>query len=204
MLRIASVLLLGFLLGGLLASGTISALPCPAPGALGLLVMLIIAWAARGRWSRAAEAPGSPERTLWLKLGSLALVVGNLVTGLWRMGPTLQLHTHAANAWAINNWILIVGAFIAYAIARDPEPRKDERDVQIAATGKRVFHGAILGQLVMLALVLGYDIGHITRAFSRAMLAELLIVAMAFSSLADAATRLHAYWRERNAEAREP
>lgn len=202
--RIASVLLFAFVLGGLLASGLLSSLPYPAPGILGLLVMLMGAWAARRRWAAAAEAaPGSPERALWLKLGSIALIVGNLVTGLWRLGPALQLHAHAANAWAINNWILIAGGFIALAIARDPEPRKDERDVQIAAAGMRVFHWAIVAQLLTLALVLGYDVGHV-HVLSQVMLAELLIVAVAFSSLADAAARLHAYWRERNAEACEP
>lgn len=200
MIRILFVLLSCLLCGGVLASGMLHVLPL-RPGVLGLLAMLAVAWMVRRRWSVAGEAaPGTPERALWLKLGSIALVLGNLVTGLWRIGPAMRLHTPLVNAWAIDVWTLIIGACVAWVIARDPDPRRDERDTQIAITGARTFNWTLLAQLLLLTLLLGYDPGHFIRGFSQVMLAHLLIVAVTIGSLADAMARLHAYWREHRAE----
>ena len=191
MLAVWSVLLGGLGLGVAMAFG--SQWPV-SPGLLGALAMVAVAIAARRRWFGLNLAPpGSPERTLWVVLGSHAVIAGHLVTALAAIGSGMVLHSDAAHALGIDSWTLVAGGIVAWAIAREPAPRHDERDTQISHVGLRWAHGALVLLLIIGLVPLGFGWGASVRALSHPMIAHLLIVALLVSVLVDAVVRLRAY-----------
>lgn len=199
MLRLLLVLSLAFALGVLLALDP-PFLPI-RPGLLGLGVMMFAALAVRHYWlGRALAAPGSPERRLWLSFSSTALLAGHLFTSLWRIGPEMTRHSLATHTLGIDNWTLVLGAVVAYAIARDPEPREDERDAQIAARGLTADYWTLLLLLLPLILSLGFAPRAAMERVSQMMLAHLIISSVILATLADYAVQLHAYWLDHRAE----
>lgn len=200
MWRIVGLLVLAFLFGALLANGAMS---WPIrPGLVGLAAMLASAWAARRYWQglRADDGPGSPERALWHGLASYALLSGHLAAIIVRLGPAFDMHSLAGHAMAIDNWTLVFGAVLSYWIARDPEPRQDERDAAIAARGWRVGHITLLVCLLPLVLALGFAGDTLFGRFSQPMLAHLLILVVLLHCLAQHVAQLRLYWLEACAE----
>lgn len=192
MLRILLVLALGLTSGSILALGA-SGWPI-RPGLLGLLLAVVAAVAARRRWlGLALAAPGSPERALWIGLGSAALICGHLVASLWQIGPRMVLHDAAGHALGIDSWTLVFGGVLAYAIARDPRPRRDERDLEFAQLGLRCAHTTLMSLLVGLALVLGFGLLPGADDLSMPLVAHVLIAAVLVSLLVDHAVRLARY-----------
>lgn len=183
------------MLGALLAAGA-GEWPLPA-GVLGALAMLVAALAVRRRWLLLADAaPGSPERALWVSLAGNAVVAAHLLVMLWRIGPSLVLHTPAVHALGIDSWTLVAGAVLAYWIARDPQPRADERDRAIAARGMRAAHYGLLALLAGAILLLGLVHDGWVARLSRPSIAHWLIFAIIASVVVDAAVRLAAYARD--------
>lgn len=190
--RILAVMALGLALGLLLAAGA-GAWPV-RPGLLGALLMAGVALAVRRRWGLlAGAAPGSPERMLWVSLAANAVVAAHLFAALYRIGPTLVMHTPVVHALGQDSWTLVAGAVLAYWIVRDPEPRSDERDGAIAALGLRAAHYALLAMLVVQILTLGFVREGWVAELSRPTIAHALILAIIGSALVDAITRLRAY-----------
>jgi hypothetical protein len=188
------VLLGGVGLGVAMAMG--HGLPV-SPGLLGAAAMVAVALAARRRWFGLDLAPpGSPERTLWVMLGSNAVIGGHLVTALAAIGSGMVMHSAQAHALGIDSWTLVAGGAIAWAVARDPEPRHDERDAQIAHVGLRWAHGVLVALLIAGLVPLGFGWGASVRALSHPMIAHLVIVALLASVLVDAVVRLGAYRRD--------
>lgn len=168
-----------------------------SPGLVGALAMVAVALAARRRWFGLDLAPpGSPERTLWVVLGSNAVIGGHLVTALAAIGSGMVLHSAQAHALGIDSWTLVAGGAVAWAVARDPDPRHDERDAQIAHAGLRWAHGALVCLLIAGLVPLGFGWGASVRALSHPMIAHLVIVALLASVLVDAVVRLRAYRRD--------
>lgn len=200
--RILSVVLLALLLGGVLAFGATS---WPVrPGLFGLGLMVLAAFAVRNYWlGLELAAPGSPERALWLGLGSSSLICGHLGASLWRIGPAMELHTRAGHALGTDSWTLVLGAAIAYRIARDPEPRQDERDAAIETRGLRAGYCSLVGVLVALILLLGFGVGRGVPALSYPLIAHLLITAVIVSCLVSESVQLHAYLLDRSLEEKE-
>ena len=200
MTRILAVLLLSVLAGALLASGVID---WPLrPGLVGLLAMLSSAWVARRYWQslRPEDGPGSPERVLWHGLASYGLLVGNLTLFMWRLGPALDMHSLTGHALAIDNWTLVLGAIISYWIARDPAPRRDERDALITARGWRAGHIALLLILMLLSVALAFGGHTVIGSFNQPMLAQSLILLVLLDCLVQHVVRLRLYWLETQAE----
>lgn len=196
MLRLWLVLSSAFGIGVALALAPTSLVV--RPGMIGLVLMAVVALAVRRYWlGRALAAPGSPERQLWLAFGSTAIIAGHLFTSLWRIGPDMIPHSLAVHALGIDNWTLVAGGVLAYLIARDPEPRKDERDTQIATRGLRVSYGTLTLLLVVLILALGF--APVMARVSPFMVAHLLIASLILAALTQYAVQLHAYWRDRHA-----
>lgn len=196
MLRLLLVLSIAFGIGVALALAPTALVF--RPGMIGLVLMAIAALAVRRYWlGRALAAPGSPERQLWLAFGSTAIIAGHLYTSLWRIGPDMIPHSLAVHALGIDNWTLVAGAVLAYLIARDPEPRQDERDAQIATRGLRAGYGTLTALLVVLILALGF--ASVMARVSQFMLAHLLIASLILAALTQYAVQLHAYWRDRRA-----
>jgi len=190
--KILAVLLGALALGALLAAGA-GHWPLPA-GVVGALAMLAAALAVRRRWGLLADAaPGSPERALWVSLAGNAVVAAHLLVMLWRIGPTLVLHTPAVHAMAIDGWTLVAGTVLAYWIARDPQPRADERDRGIAALGLCAAHYALLVLLAVGILLLGFVHEGWIGQLSRPSIAHWLILAVVTSVVVDALVRLRAY-----------
>ncbi len=189
------VLAAGLALGAAMASGALS---WPVrPGLVGLLAMAAIALAARRRWlGLNLAAPGSPERGLWIGLGSSAVISGHLITALASIGAGMVMHTRAVHALGVDNWTLVLGGTIAWAIARDPEPRHDERDAQIAALGLQCSHYTLIALLLAGLVPLGFGWGETVRQLSHPMIAHLLIVALLLTWIVDNVVRLREYLRD--------
>ena len=152
------------------------------------------ALASRRRWLLLADAaPGSPERALWLGLASTAVVAAHLFASWWQIGPNMIMHSAAMHALGIDNWTLVAGAFIAHWVARDPQPREDERDRWIAARGLKLAYYGLLSILLAQILVLGFVNRGWVMALSNLSIAHGLILAIMVSVIIDHAARLHAY-----------
>lgn len=200
--RILAVLGSALALGALLACGA-AAWPL-RPGVVGAVLMVAAALAVRRRWGLLADAaPGSPERMLWVALAGNAVVAAHLLVTLYRIGPMLVMHTPVVHALGVDSWTLVGGAIVSYWIARDPQPRADERDQAIAARGMRAAYYGLLLALVVQILVLGFVHHGWVGQLSRPTIAHALILAIILSVLVDGVTRLRAYAREAAAAARQ-
>lgn len=201
MLRILLLLALALLLGGVLAWHT-DQLPL-RPGLVGAMLMLVSAWFARRHWQQQppSRATGSPERALWHGLASYGVLSGHLSTGMWMMAPVFDMHGRFGHAFAHDSWSLVLGTLVSYAIARDPQPRQDERDALIAAQGWRSAHRALLVLLVGLILALGFGEGSAIAQANQPMLAHLLILALLAHVLVQYLVRLYLYAVEARAAA---
>jgi hypothetical protein len=202
MWRIHAVLGSALLLGALLASG--AAVWPLRPGVVGMLLMVAAALAVRRRWGLLADAaPGSPERMLWVSMAANAVVAAHLLTTLYRIGPTLVMHTPVVHALGVDSWTLVGGAIVSYWIVRDPQPRVDERDNTIAAAGMRAAYYGLLLMLGLQILVLGFVQHGWVSQLSRPSIAHALILAIILSVLIDSVSRLRAYAREAAAAAQQ-
>lgn len=200
MFRILIVLLLSLLAGMLLASGAID-WPIK-PGLIGLGAMLLSAWATRRYWqSRQPEVgPSSRERAQWHGMASYGLLTGHLATFMWRLGPSLDMHSLTGHSLAIDNWTLVLGAVVTYWIARDPEPRSDERDALISARGWHAGHIALLVMVLLLSVLLAFAGHRVISRLNQPMLGQLLILLVLVDCLVQYVARLRLYWLETRAE----
>lgn len=200
MLKIFLVGLSSLLFGALLATGATD-LPV-RPGLIGLAALLASAGLARRYWQRPRQghSPGSIERSLWHGLVSYGLVAGHLAAVLWRIWPAFDLHSLAGHALAIDSWTLVLGAVISYGIARDPEPREDERDAQFAARGLRAGHFSLVAMLLVLLLALGFGEHRMMAGVNPPMLAHVLILLLTLQCLIQQVARLRLYDIEARAE----
>ncbi len=166
-------------------------------GWVGVLVMVAAAWATRRRWLLLADAaPGSPERALWIGFAGTAVVGAQLFAILYRIGPNMVMHTDAVHALGIDNWTLVAGALIAHWIARDPEPRQDERDAAIAVAGLRAAHYGLMLLLAVQILALGFVQRGWIAQLSHPSIAHALILSVMAGLLIDHGTRLWLYARD--------
>lgn len=199
MSRILAVLIAALAFGVLIANA--AGVAPVRPGLFGALLMVIAALAVRRRWGLLADAaPGSPERALWVGLFGNAIVAAHLAATLWHIGPRMLMHTPQIHALGIDNWTLVAGMAVSYWIARDPQPRSDERDQVIANTGMRAAYYGLLGMLVVQILALGFVREGWVADLSHPSIAHGLILAIIGSILIDAITRLRAYADDADAE----
>jgi len=193
MLRIGLVLLLSLITGFalVLVQGH---LPM-RPGYLGVALMLVSAIAVRRHWRRldSDSGPGSPERELWHGLATTALIAGHLVLSLWLAGPGMALHSVQVHAMAVDNWTLVLGAILSFRIARDPEPRSDERDTYFATRAIRCAYGTLIAELCLVILILGFGAELKLPAFSQPLVAHVLIVCLMAASVVRCAVQLGLY-----------
>lgn len=197
--QILLVAALSLLSGAVLASG---ALHWPLrPGFIGLAALLVSAWMARRYWQgmRSEDGPGSPERALWHGLASYGLLTGHLLAVLWRLGPAMQMHSLAGHALALDNWTLVLGAVLSYWIARDPEPRRDERDVLFAVRGLRAGYTTLIAAMLVLILALGFGTHTVVAQFNQPMVAHVLILFLLLQCLARTVVPLWLYRRDAQA-----
>lgn len=193
--QILLLALLSLLTGGLLASGVLSALPL-RPGFIGLALMLASAALARRHWQRSRHGPGSIERGCWHGLLCYSLLAGHLAGLLWRLGPQLDMHGPSGHALAVDNWTLILGAWLSWQIARDPAPLRDERDRLFAAQALSAAWYALLGLLVLLILALGFGGHTVVAQFNHPLLAHLLILILTLACAFHEAAQLRLYRQE--------
>ncbi|MGQ0799594.1 MAG: hypothetical protein ACT4NL_05740 [Pseudomarimonas sp.] len=200
MRRIIAVLLVALSLGSLIANAA-GAWPIQ-PGVVGAALMVVAALAVRRRWGVLAEAaPGSPERALWIGLFGNGVVAAHLAVTLWHIGPNMVMHTPQIHALGVDNWTLVAGWAVSYWIARDPQPRSDERDQVIAASGMRAAYYGLLALLIAQILALGFVRDGWVAEMSHPSIAHGLILAIIGSCLTDAISRLRAYAADADANA---
>ncbi len=193
--RIASVGISALFIGWAL---TLKTLDWPIrPGIFGFALMLLGALSARWYWlGLKLAAPGSPERSLWIGLASTAIIGGHLLGMLWQIGAKMQLQSLQTQALTGDNWTLVLGGAVAWWVARDPEPRQDERDSLIAAQGTQWAYYSLVIALILLVLLLGFGIGASTRQMSQPLIAHLLIGALMLSCVSASARQLYVYARD--------
>lgn len=164
------------------------------PGLLGGIAMIVIANWMRVRWAKdGAVAPEAPQRTLWLTLGCASVMFGFMLAGLWAIGPEMVMHSPATHAYGVETWTLVIAAVVAYRVARDRRPRRDERDELIAAQGVRAGYNALLLQMLVLVLLLGFDPFRNIAQLSSPMLAHILIAGATLAAIVQYAVALSAY-----------
>lgn len=186
--------------GALLATGSSSWFV--RPGLIGLGAMLIGAWLVRRYWQglRIDGRPGSPERALWHGLAAYGVLLGHLLATVWKLGLPFEMHSLAGHALAIDNWTLVLGAIASFWMARDPEPRRDERDELIRASGLQAGHRTLLALLIAIILMLGFAGNTVIGRFSQPMLAHMLILTVLAQCLAQVAVQLRLYDLDADAE----
>lgn len=161
----------------------------------GVAMFIAFALMIRHRWLRLSGVQeGSPERALWVSFVSRAVNGGFLLYTLYDIGPNFVMHTPKIHIYGLATWILIAGGLLAAWLARDPDPRRDERDAAIAQAGLNVGYWAIFALLVWLILALGFGFSLWLRAATHAALAHVLILIVLLADQADLACRL---WRYR-------
>ena len=94
----------------------------------------------------------------------------------------------------------MLGAVLSYWIARDPEPRRDERDVLIATSGLRAGYNTLLALLLVLILALGFGGHTLVGRFNQPMLAHVLILFVLQQCLVRTGLQLWLYRRDAQAE----
>jgi len=200
MTQILAVAFAALLFGVFLATSA-HALPL-RPGVIGLLVLLLSAWMARRYWQglRADAMPSSPERVLWHSLVGYCLLGGHLATMLYQLGPDLQIHSLSGHALAVDSWTLVIACLISFRIARDPQPRDDERDALIQARCLRAGHYCLVVLLIGLILLLGFGTHSYIARCNQPMLAHLLILTLVSQCIWQTSVQLRDYWLETCAE----
>lgn len=196
MARISLLLIASICFGALLASGSASWFV--RPGLVGLVAMLIGAWLVRRYWQglRIDGRPGSPERALWHGLAAFGVLLGHLLATIWQLGLPFEMHSLAGHALAVDNWTLVLGAIASYWMARDPEPRRDERDELIRTSGLQAGHRTLLSLLVAIILVFGFAGDTVVGRFNQPMLAHMLIMTVLAQCLAQVVVQLRLYCRD--------
>ena len=106
------------------------------------------------------------------------------------------MHTPLVHRFGIETWTLVIGSAVASWIARDPEPREDERDHVIAARGQKVAYCGLVSLLLLLILALGFVEHGWIGAWSRPGIAHGLILAILLSVVFGILSRLLDYARD--------
>jgi hypothetical protein len=108
----------------------------------------------------------------------------------------MELHSIAVHAMAIDSWILVLGSILSFRIARDPDPRSDERDSAFGARATRIAYIVLKVQLVVAILVLGYGAEFKLPEASHPLIAHALIVILMLASVSRCAVQLALYHRD--------
>lgn len=171
---------------------------------VGVAMFVLFALMIRHRWLRLSGVQeGSPERALWVSFVSRSVNGGFLLYTLYDIGPNFVMHTPKIHVYGLATWILIGGGLLAAWLARDPDPRRDERDAAIAHAGLNVGYWVIFVLLVVLILALGFGFSPWFRAATQAALAHVLILVILLADLADLACRLSRYRQDHRLEQQE-
>jgi hypothetical protein len=158
---------------------------------VGAVGILLLAWAIRRRWLLLADlAPGTPERRLWVCLGTANVLAAHLVTSMWLIGTGMRMHTTAMHILGIDSWTLVAAAVIAYFVVREADARVDERDVLIAHEARRGAWHFEFALLTLLIVALGF--GWMPQ-FSHAAIAHVLILLLTLTMAVECALGLRAY-----------
>lgn len=188
----------GLVIGGGLLAATKGTLPVQ-PGWLGVAAMLIGAMIVRRYWRQQHldDQLASPEHELWFTLASTSMIGGFLGMSLWVLGPQVDLHSRAVHAMAIDVWTLVIGGLLSAQLARDPEPRSDERDRSFLARATGAGHNSLIALLLCLAILLSFGTDFGLPPWSAALIAHLLILAVMASSIVRCGVQLWLYHRDR-------
>ena len=114
----------------------------------------------------------------------------------------MDMHSLRGHALAVDSWTMVLGGLISYGIARDPEPRQDERDALFAMQGLRAGHTALVVMLLAFILALGFGQHTVVATFNHAFLAHVLILGLTLQCMVQDVTQLRLYRLDALTEAR--
>lgn len=193
MIRILAVVI-GCLCFGSGLAWTWAAWPI-APGWIGAGVLILSAAAARRHWDRrcndVGDEPGPYERLAWHSTAALAILSSHLTASL---ATGLDIHVGRGNSLATDNWTLVLGAAVGWALMRPRAMQRDERDREMAARGAHVGFRTLISLLIGLLLVLGFAPVVITETITPFVIGNLLMVIIQFGLLAGFIAQLIGYW----------
>ncbi|WP_428152395.1 hypothetical protein [Brevundimonas sp.] len=193
MTRILAVLI-GCLCFGFGLAWTWAAWPV-APGWIGTGVLILSAAATRAHWDRrrkdAGDEPGPYERLAWHSMASMAVLSSHLTASL---ATGLDIHVGRGNSLATDNWTLVLGAAVSWALLRPRAMQRDERDREMAARGAHVGFRTLIALLLVLLLVLGFAPVVVTETLTPFVIGNLLVVLIQVGLLASFVAQLTGYW----------
>lgn len=193
MIRILCVLVASLGFGSLLA-WTWAEWPI-APGWVGAGLLIVSAALARWHWDRrrdrVGDEPGPYERLAWHSMVSMAVLASHLTASL---ATGLDIHIGQGNSLATDNWTLILGAAIGWALMRPQAMQRDERDQDMAARGAQASVRTLVGLLIVLLLALGFAPVVVTEMLTPFTIGNLLVVVILLGLLSGCVTQLIGYW----------
>ena len=164
------------------------------PSYTGVMIFVALALLIRNRRLRLSGVEeGSPERALWVFFATRTVMAAFMLHQLLAIGPNFVMHTPQIHAFGISTWTLVAGAVLASWLARDPDPRRDERDLAIAHRGLNAGYWALCILLLVLIFNLGFGFSVWLKGATHAAIAHVLIFILIASNLADLACRLLSY-----------
>lgn len=138
----------------------------------------LVGWAvlARRRWewlrATTGAEPGGPERVVWHRLAGTGILCGHLVIAL--SNPSVDLHVGSGNTLAIDSWTILLAMVLSAVVFHGDARERDERHHAICARGVRAGYAALIVQLIVLLLYLGFAPPDLRQPLTHWVLANLL------------------------------
>jgi hypothetical protein len=203
MARIIGFLAVALGLGAVLALVSVNA--AITTGWIGAVALIGWALLARSRWERqratTGAEPGGPERVIWHRFAGTGILLGHLFAAL---STGLDLHVGSGNSLAIDSWTILGSMMVSALVFNGDARERDERDRAIAARGLRAGYAALIVQLILLLLYLGFTPPNLRVVLTHWVLTNLLIGLIVSSILIMYLVQLSGYAADGSVSPQEP
>jgi len=165
--------------------------------------LLLMAWTIfiRSKWSKEEDTtglePGPPERVIRFYGAATAILFGHMIVGI--VHPEIDLQVGSGNTLAIDSWTILAAMIVAGFLFRQDSKIKDERDAAISARGVKIGYTALIVELIILSMILGFLPPHLMDSISYFDLGNILIAGILFSFLMKYASQLMGYAKDTRA-----
>jgi magnesium-transporting ATPase (P-type) len=194
MLKILAICFAALVFGVLLSFNSLH-LPI-RPGYIAAILMVGSAVWVKQYWRRRArdvgDEPNAAERNAWLWMVGTAMISGFVIAVLFQPGS--EIHTATGDTGGYDSWLILGGIVIAYTILRNPDLRRDERDIAISNFGTKTGYYALIILLVIFLLSLGFAPHELMQRFTHWLIANVMVTLIMLSCLVQYVAQLMCYW----------